>query len=181
MSLIRNLHHVAYRCRDAKRTADFYTQALGLKFTMAMSEERVPTTGAHCPYMHVFFQMADGSHVAFFELPEEKPMQLDPNTPPWVQHLALEVQDAAALDAAVERLKQRGVEVIGPVDHQIFKSIYFHDPDGHRLELTYRTETPGMMKALADTAQPMLQEWATTKRVSDLASWIHPDLRRLEP
>jgi catechol 2,3-dioxygenase-like lactoylglutathione lyase family enzyme len=176
MSLIRKLHHVAYRCRDAKRTVDFYTSALGLKFTMAMSEDRVPTTGAHCPYMHVFFQMGDGSHVAFFELPEERPMQLDPNTPPWVQHLALEVEDATALDAAVDRLRGHGVEVIGPVDHQIFKSVYFHDPDGHRIEFTYRTETPAALKSLAATAEPMLEEWTETRRPSSLAAWVHKDL-----
>src|SRR3546814_7150381 len=61
-------------------------------------------------------------------------MNLDPNTPPWVQHLALEVEDAEALEQSVKRLKDYGVEVIGPVDHHIFQSIYFHDPDGHRVE-----------------------------------------------
>src|SRR3546814_8092659 len=104
---IQKLHHVAYRCRDAKRTVDFYTKALGLKFTMAMSEDKVPTTGARCPYMHIFFQMADGSHVAFFDLAEAEPMNLDPNTPPWVQHLALEVEDAEALEQSVKRDRKR--------------------------------------------------------------------------
>ncbi len=170
------LHHVAYRCSDAVRTVDFYTKALGLKYTMAMSEERVPTTGALCPYMHIFFQMGDGSHVAFFELPEEAPMKLDPNTPPWVQHLALEVEDADALDAAVAQVKDYGVEVIGPVDHVIFKSVYFHDPDGHRLELTYRTETPEALRKLGEVAGPMLQEWAENRKVSDKAAWVHASL-----
>lgn len=175
---INKVHHVAYRCRDAKRTADFYTQALGLPFVMAMSEDRVPTTGVRCPYMHIFFKLGDGSHVAFFELPEEPPMQLDPNTPPWVQHLAMEVADAEAMETVIARLRKHNVEVIGPVDHAIFKSVYFHDPDGHRLEITYRTETPEAMKKLHDSAVPMLEEWAETRSVSTRAAWVHEGLHR---
>src|SRR3546814_5972920 len=97
-------------------------------------------------------------------------MELDPNTPPWVQHLALEVEDAEALNQAVKRLQDYGVQVIGPVDHHIFQSIYFHDPDGHRVELTYRTETPEALKQLSDVAEPMLQEWAETRQVSQKAA-----------
>src|ERR1700761_930233 len=174
--IVKGVHHVAYRCKDAKRTADFYTKALGLEFTMAMSEERVPTTGVECPYMHIFFQMGDGSHVAFFDLAKADPMKLDPNTPPWVQHLALEVEDAGALEQAAKRLRDYGVEVIGPIDHTIFKSIYFHDPDGHRVELTYRTETPEAMRQLHEIKDEMLEEWNRTRRVSSRAAWVHEDL-----
>jgi glyoxylase I family protein len=174
--IVKGVHHVAYRCRDARRTADFYTKALGLKFTMAMSEQRVPTTGADCPYMHVFFQMGDGSHVAFFDLADAQPMNLDPNTPPWVQHLALEVENAAALEDAVQRLRDYGVEVIGPIDHNIFQSVYFHDPDGHRVELTFRTETPQAMQQLYDVKDQMLEEWSRDRKVSTRAAWVHQDL-----
>lgn len=176
MTSIQKLHHVAYRCRDAVRTVDFYTNALGLKYTMAMSEDRVPTTGEPCPYMHIFFQMADGSHVAFFELPDCPDMQLDPNTPPWVQHLSMEVGNAEELEKVAQRLRKYGVEVIGPIDHVIFKSVYFHDPDGHRLELTYRTETAEALDRLAGEAQLMLDEWAQSRRPSKRASWVHDGL-----
>jgi glyoxylase I family protein len=173
---INKFHHVAYRCRDAARTVDFYTRALGLPFVMAMSEEKVPTTGAHCPYMHIFFKLADGSHLAFFDLSEEPEMQLDPNTPPWVQHIAMEVAGAEALDEHIALLQDYGVEVIGPIDHAIFKSVYFHDPDGHRLELTYRTETSGALQKLGDVAWSMLEEWNQTRRVSAQAAWVHEGL-----
>jgi catechol 2,3-dioxygenase-like lactoylglutathione lyase family enzyme len=176
--IVKGVHHVAYRCKDAKRTAEFYTKALGLRFTMAMSEQRVPTTGADCPYMHIFFQMADGSHVAFFDLADAQPMALDPNTPPWVQHLALEVENAAALDKAAQRLRDYGVDVIGPIDHHIFKSVYFHDPDGHRVELTFRTETPEAMQQLFEIKDEMLDEWSRTRRVSERAAWVHEDLHK---
>lgn len=173
MTLLRGLHHVAYRCRNAQRTIDFYTKALDLEFAMAMSEERVPTTGAECPYMHVFFKMGDGSFIAFFDLADAEPMQFDPNTPPWVQHLALEIADSAAMATAVERLTNYGVEVIGPIDHDIFRSVYFHDPDGHRVELTYRTEKPESLQALRDAALPMMEEWNLTRKAVDHVAWVH--------
>ena len=78
---IKSLHHVAYRCKDAKETTDFYTKVLGLEYAMAMAEDRVPSTGEQSPYMHIFFRMADGSYVAFFELPKSPPMGRDQNTP----------------------------------------------------------------------------------------------------
>jgi glyoxylase I family protein len=34
------------------------------------------------------------------------------------------------------RLQAHGVEVLGITDHHIFKSIYFFDPNGVRLELS---------------------------------------------
>ena len=101
---IKSLHHVAYRCRDARETADFYTKVLGLEYAMALAEDRVPSTGEPHPYMHVFFRMDDGSYVAFFELPDSPEMGRDANTPSWVQHLALRVPDEQTL--AVERLKR---------------------------------------------------------------------------
>ena len=100
---IKSLHHVAYRCKDAKQTAEFYTKVLDLEYAMAVSEDRVPSTGEEHPYMHIFFRMDDGSYVAFFELPESPEMGRDGNTPLWVQHLALRVPDEETL----ERYKKR--------------------------------------------------------------------------
>jgi catechol 2,3-dioxygenase-like lactoylglutathione lyase family enzyme len=161
---IKQLHHVAYRCRDAKETADFYTRVVGLDYAMALSEDRVPSTGEAHPYMHVFFRMDDGSYVAFFELPGSPQMGRDPNTPAWVQHLALRVADEAALLRAKQRIESHGVEVLGPVDHGICRSIYFFDPNGHRLELTVDCMTPEMRHRLESAAGPMLEEWSRTKR-----------------
>jgi catechol 2,3-dioxygenase-like lactoylglutathione lyase family enzyme len=161
---LQKLHHVAYRCKDAAATHDFYTQALGLKYAMAIAEDNVPSTGERSPYFHLFFEMADGSYIAFFEVPESPPMGKDPNTPAWVQHLALEVEDEAALAAGKARLEAHGVDVLGPVDHGICKSIYFFDPSGHRLELSARTTTPAVDAANQAVAEPMLADWLARKR-----------------
>ena len=162
---VKSLHHVAYRCNDAQETTDFYTKALGLKYAMAVSADRVPSTGEECPYMHIFFQMEDGSYVAFFEVPQSPPMAFDANTPAWVQHLALRVGSEAELVAAKARLEEMGVDVLGPTDHEICKSIYFHDPNGHRLELTFDTTSADMAAELERQAQPMLADWNETKTV----------------
>jgi catechol 2,3-dioxygenase-like lactoylglutathione lyase family enzyme len=170
---IKSLHHVAYRCKDAKQTAEFYTNVLGLEYAMAMAEDRVPSTGEQSPYMHIFFRMHDGSYVAFFEIPESPPMGRDQNTPAWVQHLALRVKDMKTLLAYKKKLQKLGLEVIGPTDHTICQSIYFFDPNGHRLELAVDTTTPAMKKKLAAVSKPMLKEWSTTKKAPHHADWVH--------
>ncbi len=173
---IKGLHHAAYRCKDAAETVKFYTEVLGLEYRIAASEDRVPSTGEHSPYMHVFFRMNDNSYVAFFELPEAPEMGRDGNTPEWVQHLALRVDDMATQERYRQRLIDRGLEVIGPIDHKICQSIYFFDPNGHRLELTVDTTTAEMASRLADVADDMLEEWSRTKRAPRHASWMHEDL-----
>ncbi|MCL4800004.1 MAG: VOC family protein [Burkholderiales bacterium] len=170
---IKSLHHVAYRCRDARETVEFYSGVLGLEYAMALAEDRVPSTGERSPYMHVFFRMDDGSYVAFFEVPESPPMGRDEATPRWVQHLALRVADEPALLACKARLEARGVEVVGPTDHGICKSIYFFDPSGHRLELAVDTMTPEMDARLKAVRDEMLAEWDRTRRAPRHAAWVH--------
>lgn len=165
---ISGLHHAAYRCKDAAQTVAFYRDFLDLDFNIAVAENRVPSTGEWSPHIHIFLQMADGSFVAFFELPEDKGNMLDDETPAWVQHLALKVPDMATLKAYKARLEAGGIDVLGPTDHKICNSIYFFDPSGHRLELTIDTTTPEMAAALRQRAPVTLEEWSRTKRAPDV-------------
>jgi lactoylglutathione lyase len=71
------------------------------------------------------------------------------------------------------KLEKLGIEVIGPTDHTICKSIYFFDPNGHRLELAVDTTTPAMKKKLAAVSRPMLKEWSKTKKAPHHADWVH--------
>ena len=66
-----------------------------------------------------------------------------------------------------------GIDVIGPVNHTIFKSIYFFDPNGHRLELAANTGTPEMMQRLDAVKWDMLEEWAQTRKAPTHAAWMH--------
>jgi lactoylglutathione lyase len=100
-------------------------------------------------------------------------MDRDRNTPTWVQHLAMEVDSVQTLLETKARLEADGIEVIGPTDHTIFKSIYFFDPSGHRLELAANTGTADMMKRLDDVKWQMLEEWSKTKKAPQHARWMH--------
>jgi catechol 2,3-dioxygenase-like lactoylglutathione lyase family enzyme len=170
---IKKIHHVAYRCKDAKQTVEWYGKYLNMGFVLAIAEDHVPSTGAYDPYMHIFLDAGQGNVLAFFELPEQPAMGRDENTPAWVQHLALEVESMDVLLAAKARLEADGIEVIGPTNHTIFKSIYFFDPNGHRLELACNTATPEMMQKLDEVKWDMINEWAQTKKAPRHADWMH--------
>ena len=81
---LQRIHHVAYRCNDAKETVDFYRTMLDMDFKLAIAEDRVPSTKAPDPYFHVFLDAGMGNVLAFFELPNSATMSRDPNTPEWV-------------------------------------------------------------------------------------------------
>ena len=170
---LQGVHHVAYRCKDAKETVEFYHDVLGMDFQLAIAEDHVPSTGAYDPYMHIFLDAGNGNVLAFFELPEQPDMDRDHNTPQWVQHIAFKVATMDDLLAAKARAEAHGLDVIGPTNHGIFRSIYFFDPNGHRLELACNTGTPEQMAELKRVAPEMLEEWSRTKKAPRHAAWLH--------
>lgn len=170
---LKRIHHVAYRCNDAKLTADWYKEMLNMDLTVSISEDKVPSTGEPDPYMHIFLDAGMGNVLAFFELTGQKAMGRDINTPVWVQHIALEVENLEALEKAKTFLESKKVDVLGITDHGIFKSIYFFDPNGHRLELTANVCTDDQVTELKRIAPEMLEEWAVTKKPPRQAAWLH--------
>lgn len=172
---IEKIHHVAYRCKDAKQTVDWYEKNLNMKFLLAFAEDHVPSTKAFDPYMHVFLDAGNGNVLAFFELPNQPDMGFDPHTPTWVQHLALSVKDEAALLAAKAHLEANDIEVLGVTNHGIFHSIYFFDPNGHRIELTYDDPDAPQKIALVTEAMrdEMMAEWTLTKRAPKHTHFLH--------
>lgn len=161
--LCKKLHHAAFRCRDAAETTAFYTEMLGLTFAHAMGEDHVPSTGKYSPHVHIFFEMEDGSNIAFFECPKDPGNMKDLESPDWIQHFAFEVENVETLLAAKARLQAKGLEVVGPTNHDdIMLSIYFFDPSGHRLELTVRTCEPARAKRFVQEAHGVLDIWNKT-------------------
>ena len=173
MVQIQKIHHVAYRCKDARETVEWYGKYLNMDFVLAIAENEVPSTREPDPYMHVFLDAGEGNILAFFELPTQPEMGRDPNTPAWVQHLALQVDSVDSLLETKARLEADGIDVVGPTDHTIFKSIYFFDPNGHRLELAANTGTADMSKRLDEVKWEMLEEWSQTRRAPEHARWMH--------
>ncbi|MBT7610390.1 MAG: VOC family protein [Bacteriovoracaceae bacterium] len=170
---IEQMHHVAYRCKDAKKTVEFYKKYLNMELLVSISESIVPSTKEPNPYMHVFLDAGMGNILAFFEITGEKEMGRDLNTPLWVQHIAFRVKDLDALESAKKELEESGLDVLGITDHGIIKSIYFFDPNGHRLELTCEVSTEEEMRKLKEIAPLMLEEWSKTKEPPKDADWLH--------
>ena len=172
-ALIQKFHHIAFRCNDAKETVDFYRDALGMELVGCMAEDRVPSTHEPDPYMHVFLDAGMGNILAFFELPNSPKMDRDRNTPEWVQHIAMQVANVEALEKTKEKLEGMGIDVVGITDHTIFKSIYFHDPNGHRLELSTWTATKEELDRLKAEGPAMIEEWAKTRKPPKISDWVH--------
>ena len=66
-----------------------------------------------------------------------------------------------------------GVQTCALPIYTIFKSIYFRDPSGHRLELAADTATPKMSKMLDEVKWDMINEWERTKKAPKHAAWMH--------
>jgi len=156
------LHHTAYVTHDVQATVAFYTKVLGLPLVSAVIDDEVPSTKDPYPYVHLFFELMDGSTVAFFEsldLPAPAPV----SHPAYdiFNHLALDVGSKENVDLWAERLKDNGIEITGPTDHGIIYSIYFYDPNGIRLELT--ATTVPTWKDHAEKAEKDIKAWLEVK------------------
>ena len=155
MTSIKNLHHAAYRCRDSEETRAFYEDFLGLPLSNALT---ISTTqsGRSAKVLHTFFEMADGSCLAFFEEPDE-PFDFKAQRD-FDLHIALEVSRETLLEM-YEKGKSEGTETRGISDHGFVESIYFRDPNGYVIELAARKE--GATDS-AD-AHSILAEWQAGK------------------
>jgi len=160
---IQQLHHYAYRAKDAEETRQFYEDILGLPMYHIIQSDYVPSTGEYCPYTHFFFRLQDGSFIAFFDLGDDQAAQPSPNTPLWVNHISFRVDSQQALRDMKARLEAHGIEVLGVTDHHIFHSIYFFDPNGIRLELTAQLADEFQMLQESRTAHARLAEWTARK------------------
>ena len=155
--MIGGLHHNAYRCRDSEETRAFYEDFLGLKLAHALriGESR---TGRSVQALHTFFELGDGSFLAFFEVPEmpfEFKRQHD-----FDLHIAL-ASDDATMDSMVAKARAAGQDVRGPVDHGFIRSIYLRDPNGYVVELT--APIPGAEEPSRDAAHDVLAAWQGDK------------------
>ena len=160
---IHQLHHVAYRAKDAEETRHFYEDILGLPLYHIIQSDYVPSTGEYCPYTHFFFRLQDGSFIAFFDLGNDEAAQPSPNNPLWVNHISFRVDSQQALLDMKARLEGHGIEVLGVTDHHIFHSIYFFDPNGVRLELTAQLADEFQMLQESKTAHARLADWTARK------------------
>jgi catechol 2,3-dioxygenase-like lactoylglutathione lyase family enzyme len=160
---IQGLHHAAYRCRDSEDTRHFYEDFLGLRLVEAFEIETTKT-GRGANVLHSFYQMGDGSFIAFFEAPGVDFDFIDQHD--FDLHIALEV-DMQTLHEMFARGRTKGIETRGIADHGFIHSIYFRDPNGYVVELTAKTDAPQPEgDAAAEKAHAALHAWQVKKRAA---------------
>ena len=159
--MIRRLHHNAYRCRDSEQTRKFYEDFLGLPLAGTL-EIKETKSGRRTETLHTFYQLGDGSYLAFFEAPD-MPFEFKPQHD-YDLHIALEV-DAKTLHEMLAKGKAAGIETRGISDHGFIHSIYFRDPNGYVIELTAKTpEHDRAMDPAVNGARDKLERWTAAKK-----------------
>ena len=130
------LHHIALACRDVEATHRFYGELLGLELVHT-EVQKLPRGRI---VRHFFYDLGDGSSIAFFDLhgvgpqPVKTAISTDLELPIWVNHIALRV-DGERRAALAARLTGAGIEPTLELDHDWCRSTYFTDPNGVLVEL----------------------------------------------
>jgi len=128
----RGINHLALVTPDMDATVRFYAGVLGMPLVATLMAG---------PIRHYFFEMAPENCIAFFEVPGAETFAKGAGSPTdraiQMDHISFNVPDEHALEQLRKRLLDAGCEVTVVVDHQIMRSVYFHDPNGIALEATY--------------------------------------------
>lgn len=171
--VVHGMHHYAYKCKDPVVTRRFYEDVLGMPLDHIVRATHIPSTGGEpVHYFHMFFRMANGSYMAFFDIGDNEASLPSPNTDLWINHLALEVENYEQLLAVKAKLEAEGIPIVGPLDHDFIKSIYLFDPNGIRLEFTIRTpESDGHVYGKTRTPDEEFKTWLGERsRAKEFAS-----------
>ncbi len=161
MPFIKGLHHNAYRCRDTEETRQFYEDFLGLPLIEALviSETK---TGRQATVLHTFYEMDDGSCLAFFEAPDE-PFEFKAQHD-YDLHIALTVPEET-LAPMLEKGRAAGIESRGIAEHGFVRSIYFRDPNGYVIELCAPPAVADPTFFNTDDAHATVRVWQSGKSV----------------
>jgi catechol 2,3-dioxygenase-like lactoylglutathione lyase family enzyme len=166
------LHHTAYVSRDLEKTRAFYEDVIGLPL-VATWRESDELFGALRTYCHCFFELEDGSALAFFQFVNEGDQALFgpamPDSP--FHHIALHV-DAATQDAIASRIARAGYTAPDTyvLEHGYCRSLYVKDPNGMIVELTCDAPeacAAEVVQARRDSARRTLAEWLAGNHTSN--------------
>lgn len=154
------VHHLAISTADIKQQIEFFTDVLGMELVALYWMHGVE--GA----WHGFVKANDHCYIAFVQMDAIKDIPIEygashagsgalPSAPGTMQHVAFNVDDPEALLNIRDRIRSRGVNVLGPIDHGMCQSIYFAGPEGLTLEV------------------------ATSAQAIDARAWIDPEVVEL--
>lgn len=142
---VEGLHHLALCTADMKSQIEFFTDKLGMELQALYWMHGVADT------WHGFLRLNDESSIAFVCNPQIKNIEVQMgvthsgnpganSAAGTMQHLALKVKDHGEMMAMRDRLRSKGVPVLGPLDHGMCVSMYFAGPENLSLELSYSME-----------------------------------------
>jgi catechol 2,3-dioxygenase-like lactoylglutathione lyase family enzyme len=160
-----NIHHLALRCRDAEQTRWFYEDILGLKFAAALSLEKSPGTEQDRPFLHLFMELGDGNYIAFFDEPGHARAEHFELKDSYDIHIAFETDSRVSMLAWMDKIAAAGDFIFGPIDHDFVESVYFFDPNGYALEITYKTAKHDAVIIKEERhARTQIAEWTARTR-----------------
>lgn len=135
----RGVNHLALSTTDMKRQLSFWCDALGLPLKALYWMHGVE--GAY----HGFVELAPDSYIAFVQHPDNgKEIEFGVSHADGpggdvrggaTQHIAMHVDTLDDVLEMRDRLRSKGIQVIGPIDHGFIQSIYFEGPEGLNLEV----------------------------------------------
>lgn len=180
---VGRLHHHAFMAKDMEATRHFYEDILGMPLIGTWVERINPMTGEKDNYVHTFFEMNDGSCLAFFQFKNQdstltQSINKFTDINPFSHHIALTVDGKETVQYFKQRLADAGVPAF-ETDHGYCYSIYFHDPNGLQVELTTLVSaTNKMMSSALTSAHEMLDRWiaeddVTTNNTHRKKGWVN--------
>lgn len=142
---VEGLHHLAIATADMKSQIEYFTDKLGMELQALYWMHGVENT------FHAFLRFNDESSIAFVHNPEIAKVESEIGVthsgnagakcaPGAMQHLAFKVKNDEELMAMRDRLRSKGVPVMGPIEHGMCRSIYFAGLENMTLELSYSNE-----------------------------------------
>lgn len=165
---IHGVHHTARPTWKLRETVEFYRDKLGLPLVHAISARGWPE--GHPDFLHFFFDSGNGSTIAFFYyIGTERPDYLRPVQSHFytATHTAWQVEKPEDLQVWRERLEKQGVPLRYETRHEIIESLYFTDPNGYPLEITYQLRP--MIELDAEDAERTLRAGMALEDLRDPA------------
>jgi catechol 2,3-dioxygenase-like lactoylglutathione lyase family enzyme len=118
---ISSFHHVAMTVRDGAKSAQWYQHVFGFELVQKFTRTWLVGRGS--------------CNLGLTELPNGHPVE-ELDTKIAIQHIAFHVQPGD-FASAVQGLRDLGIPFEGPDETGVAgPSVFFHDPDGHELEIT---------------------------------------------
>lgn len=165
-----NVHHAAYRCRDAAQTRWFYEEVLGLPLAAAMVFDHISGMEEKRDYMHLFFQLGDGNFLAFFDDPDTATSDGFGRKDSFDVHVALEAESYEQMIAWQNHINASGKSCLGPIDHGFVHSVYMYDPNGLQVEITCKApDYQAIMDEELAHVEELMASWTSKTRAQKAA------------